>query len=332
MKSGDSIGGVCSTLLRSQRLLFIKTSELSCGTLGRTVILTFQTYATIPEKKNLFYRQVFDALFSQHDSMSKLAFVREKQSGLNKEQIETVLKLFSFLSYYEEKFNFDYEYIANKFDQIKSRKKDLVFDNQKLINDLQIAIGILNKDGSDFTFPHRSLQEYFAANYVSSLGLNNKISFYEKVRISFIKTRITPLINKHNYFSLLIEMDSVDFSNNVTLPLLEEGIRKVKKTDVEDENMIYFIFGDVMVIYDLLRMSDVRFKNIEKELPVGEFTWYNSYEDTISNKGRINNMAQVKEAFFHFLKIGDVLVQQVKEWVNENDNSDSEILELISRG
>ena len=66
-------------------------------------ILTFQSYSSIPQKRSAFYSQVFDALFSVHDSMSKLAFVREKQSGLSKEQIIEVLELFSFISYFEQK-------------------------------------------------------------------------------------------------------------------------------------------------------------------------------------------------------------------------------------
>jgi len=49
-------------------------------------ILTFQSYSELPQKRSLFYSQVFETLFSYHDSISKLSFVREKQSGLTKSQ------------------------------------------------------------------------------------------------------------------------------------------------------------------------------------------------------------------------------------------------------
>ena len=81
-------------------------SFLSNPLLLSMFILTFQSYSSIPQKRSAFYSQVFDALFSVHDSMSKLAFVREKQSGLSKEQIIEVLELFSFISYFEQKFIF----------------------------------------------------------------------------------------------------------------------------------------------------------------------------------------------------------------------------------
>lgn len=93
-------------------------------------ILTFQSYSSIPQKRSEFYSQVFDALFSVHDSMSKLAFVREKQSGLSKEQIVEVLKLFSFLSYFDEKFIFSSLYLEEKLSFIKEKKKILVLKIQ----------------------------------------------------------------------------------------------------------------------------------------------------------------------------------------------------------
>jgi predicted NACHT family NTPase len=132
-------------------------------------ILTFQSYADVPQKRSDFYDQVFDTLFSVHDSMSKLAYVREKQSNLNKEQFEEVLRLFSFLSFFDEKFLFPRNYLEEKLSLIKEKKKNIQFDNSKFINDLQVAIGILNIEGLDYTFPHRSLQEYFAASYIRLL-------------------------------------------------------------------------------------------------------------------------------------------------------------------
>ena len=53
------------------------------------------------------------------------------------------------------------------------RSGNIFFDNDKFINDLQVAIGVLNKEGTDYTFPHRSLQEYFAAIYIASLNDEN---------------------------------------------------------------------------------------------------------------------------------------------------------------
>lgn len=75
---------------------------------------------------------------STHDSISKLAFERERQSGLIKEQFIEVLKLFSFLSFFKEKFVFSGVYLNEELNYVKE-KKHIEFDVDKLISDLQIA-------------------------------------------------------------------------------------------------------------------------------------------------------------------------------------------------
>ena len=171
-------------------------------------ILTFQSYSSIPQKRSAFYSQVFDALFSVHDSMSKLAFVREKQSGLSKEQIIEVLELFSFISYFEQKFIFTNLYLNEKLDVIKEKKKSIEFINQKLISDLQVAIGIINQDGTEYTFPHRSLQEYFTATYIASLrSIENKKIVYKKIVKSLMKDQGFGMNSKDNFHLLLSELD-----------------------------------------------------------------------------------------------------------------------------
>mgnify|MGYP005811861121 CR=1 FL=1 len=67
-------------------------SFLSNPLLLSMFILTFQSYSDIPQKRSEFYDQVFDTLFSIHDAVSKLAYVREKVSGLSKDQFEEILR------------------------------------------------------------------------------------------------------------------------------------------------------------------------------------------------------------------------------------------------
>jgi len=185
-------------------------------------ILTFQTYSTVPPKKSAFYKQVFDSLFHLHDSMSKLAYDREKKSGLSKEQFEHVLKLFSFISFFKQVFVFDQTYIEGVLNKIKETKKNLQFDNEYLIDDLQIAICILNKEGVDYVFPHRSLQEYFSSLYIASLETKQKNEVYKKLLDQFIQDDIFDLLSKDNFFALLIEQDQIGVIKHLSLPFLEK--------------------------------------------------------------------------------------------------------------
>jgi len=229
---------------------FSYKSFLSNPLLLSMFILTFQSYSSIPQKRSEFYSQVFDALFSVHDSMSKLAFVREKQCGLSKEQIIEVLKLFSFLSYFEEKFVFNGTYMDEKFKIIKEKKKHISFDNTKLTIDLQVAIGILNKEGTDYTFPHRSLQEYFAALYISSLSDDHKKVIYTKILDTLTEREGGLRIeSRANFYLLLSELDEKSVIKHAIVPFLDHYVTSAN-FDNESFELVINDFGNLMSIFD----------------------------------------------------------------------------------
>ena len=193
-------------------------SFLSNPLLLSMFILTFQTYSNIPQKLSEFYSQVFDTLYSTHDSISKLAFERERQSGLIKEQFIEVLKLFSFLSFFKEKFVFSGVYLNEELNYVKE-KKHIEFDVDKLISDLQIAICILNKEGTEYLFPHRSLQEYFAALYIASLNESNKKHIYGQLLASIIN-KSTAYQHRENFYNILSELDTKHVIKYIVIPFL----------------------------------------------------------------------------------------------------------------
>lgn len=69
-------------------------------------ILACDKDSYIPENKSEYYNNVFDALYSGHDTLAKLGYVREKKSGLSKEDIINLLKRFSINSFFEQKYSF----------------------------------------------------------------------------------------------------------------------------------------------------------------------------------------------------------------------------------
>lgn len=214
-------------------------------------ILTFQSYSEIPQKRSEFYDQVFDTLFSIHDSVSKLAYVREKTSGLSKDQFEEVLQLFSFLSFFDEKFVFPRNYLTDTFNTIKEKKLGLKFDNDKLIEDLQIAIGMLNKEGLDYVFPHRSLQEYFSALYISKLSPNNKKVVYKKLLTS-IENNFHSLLDQSHFYSLLVELDYNNLATQVAVPILGSLFSALQITKRITNSLAYEHYCKLLFLYHLL--------------------------------------------------------------------------------
>lgn len=209
-------------------------------------ILTFQSNAAVPGKKYIFYRRVIQALFSEHDSKTKLGFVREQVSGLKQEEFEDILKTFCFLSYFESKFNWDMDYILHKFDKIKTTK-GLSFNNNLVIKDLKSAVAIWVEDNGEYSFAHRSLQEYFAALFVKNLNQNENQRIYEKIIDIFSK--ISNLNEVKNFLSLLAEMDTLNFKKYYYLPLLKE-LRQEIRNESHDElfySLINFFAKGIIV-------------------------------------------------------------------------------------
>lgn len=185
-------------------------------------ILTFQSYASIPDKKYIFYRRVINALFSEHDSKTKLGFVREKLSGLNQEQFERVLKAFSFITYFDSQFNFDRDYVSHKLKIIKAKHKEIKFDNNKFVTDLKSAIALWVDDDGELAFTHRSLQEYFAALFIKELQQEENKRVYDKIINRFAESQGKPLREVENLLTLLSEMDEFNYNKNYYLPILKE--------------------------------------------------------------------------------------------------------------
>lgn len=297
-------------------------------------ILTYQSYSEIPQKRSDFYKQVFDTLYSVHDSVSKLSFVREKQSGLSKEGFEDLLKLFSFISYFEEKFLYQPEYLESKLTFIKEKKKSLSFDNQKVIEDLQVAIGILNKEGVEYTFPHRSLQEFFAANYISSLSDSNKKSIYSKIK-STIDKRWLYLIDNHHFLSLLAEQDYKSIILLLALPILTNEFKRAQNVSNDNYGEMYDIICKVFLTAAHLLQPELREETIHKEfckdhrpriIIMGGSKEYFTLPQL--EKERITEN-DIKQSLTLIKQNSDKWFFDIKKNIEEQEKSDSDIIDLI---
>ena len=314
-------------------------SFLSNPLLLSMFILTFQTYSNIPPKKSAFYKQVFDSLFYLHDSMSKLAYEREKKSGLNKEQFESILKMFSFVSFFKQVFSFPESFLIETLNQIKERKRDLIFENYKLIEDLQVAICILQKEGIDYVFPHRSLQEYFASLYIVGLPPKSKEKIYGKILTEFNENAFLQLMTKDNFFSLLLEQDRVGVMQNLSIPFFEkiqiDFKSELSKQDLgqslyklyffvnsfhDNDNCDLFIeLKDVLDVYNQNRANIIRdaLERCEKnkiELTNEEELKIATYFESTSKK--------VKPLLFKIIKL-------LKNRIKIESESDLNIIDLI---
>lgn len=204
-------------------------------------LLTFQNNASIPDRKYIFYRRVINALFSEHDSKTKLGYVREKLCGLDQEKFELILKSFSFLSYFENEFSFDRDYVNLKLKLIKE-KREIKFDNNKFISDLKSAISLWIDDDGQYSFAHRSLQEYFTALLITELKYEENNRVYKKIISKFEIAKSAPVREVENLLQLLKEMDEYNYFKNFYYPLLIDLKNEIDSSSYDIKSRKYLDF------------------------------------------------------------------------------------------
>lgn len=204
-------------------------------------ILTYQSNSSVPTKKYVFYRRVINALFSEHDSKSKLGFERETKCRLQQEDFEKILKAFCFVSYFDEAFSFEHDDLISRLETVKSEISELKFSPTDFINDMKIAISLWIEDGGITAFAHRSLQEYFAALFIKDLDEQNKEQVYKQILKQL--ESIHSLNEIENFLSLCEEMDETSFNKYHAIPVLTELRSELTGRDALSKFVTFFANG-----------------------------------------------------------------------------------------
>lgn len=221
----ESIGKIISVIEKNENKDY--KDYLSNPLLLSMFIFTFNNYPELPKNKSKFYWNVFETLCTRHDTFTKKgAWQHERKSKLQSEEFEKILKWFSFTSLFNGKYSFDSEFLKSSLSKIKSNL-GLEVDVDNLVYDLHVSLSILILDGVNYTFPHKSLQEYFAALLIKELNEDQKKEVYEK-KFAELKSNTTG--GNLNFFRLCFENDKVSFSKYVILPNAKKLITSIDRT------------------------------------------------------------------------------------------------------
>ena len=218
---------------------------LSSPLLLSMFILTFSTHPELPTLKSKFYYNVFDTLYSRHDTISKSGgYTHEKKTNLEKDKIENILKWFSYISYFESHFSFDKEYLSTTLNKVK-RSINIDYNTESIIYDFSVAISVLILDGLDYSFPHRSLQEYFTAVLIKNLPEKIK-----KEKIYEVKLVQRKWDSDLNLWDLCNEVDNYCFNKYFIIIQLDSYIRILNNGSVNVENEKKLIFENYLKLSD----------------------------------------------------------------------------------
>ena len=147
----------------------IKKTDVS-DFLGNPLLVTllykaFDYRPSIPLKKGIFYRQVYEALFQDHDLSKGDAFERKKKSGLDLDEFHRFLRALGFVTLSSGRVSYTAEEFVENIDEAVWRTQ-LNVETKNIISDLLRAVPLFVKEGVEYRWMHKSFQEYFASNYI----------------------------------------------------------------------------------------------------------------------------------------------------------------------
>ncbi|EKO3517186.1 hypothetical protein LA983_001618 [Vibrio fluvialis] len=128
---------------------------------------TFGTNNSIADRISTFYDEVYDALYKGHDLKSKNGFRREKLSGLDIEDFRVLLRAMCFQMVVTRKASFNtFSEAIDYVNQAVKASKINPTSTANFVSDLQNAVPLVQKDGHELRFMHKTIVEYFAAEYI----------------------------------------------------------------------------------------------------------------------------------------------------------------------
>lgn len=274
-------------------------------------IVAFESHPEIPSKKSSFYRNVFDTLYSKHDGITKNSFPREKITGLEKDDFEKVLNVFSYLTFSEGKFAFTEERMTNVLQLVK-KSFGFSFSTSDMIYDLQTTISILILDGFEFKFPHRSMQEYFAAQFLSSLPDDKKAKAYQKIIEAYKKFSND---SSFHFWSLCQELDEYDFIAYFLIPELTK-LEKMLDTNINYKDCLknYFKVFRYVLFTGILSPKD-------NEVTLGKIS---SFSSSLTRICGVSNQFSITKK----MKDSGAMDELIKEVSGRNKNKKGTIFSI----
>ena len=231
----------------------------------------FDYKQTIPLKKHIFYRQVYDAYFDAHDLSKGDSYIHEKKSKLDIDDFDRVLRYIGFLCITQQKIEFEKDEILSIIDKAKNYCQDLDFTSSDFLEDILCRVPLFCIDGSYYKWVHKSLQEYFAARFIHK----------DCEKSSDVLNRIYESNNLDYYINMLDiygDVDPFDFKCTVLKPLCldfihfyDSNISRFKNLPTADvENRVSLLYMRQVYIIKVSYSSSPRdiFNYIDSICPI----------------------------------------------------------------
>lgn len=191
-------------------------SFLSSPLLTTMMLLTFDQFADIPEKIYIFFEQAFDTLFLRHDA-TKEGFQRKKHTDLPIDRFKRYFSYFCLITYYEQKLEFS-ETDMRAYAEKAFEANAVDVKAGEFIKDIVESVCIMQREGLNFIFTHRSFQEYFTAYCLANFIEDN----FEDILSQLVSRRNDTVI------SMLLDMQRDKTESKFIIPALKKNLESAR--------------------------------------------------------------------------------------------------------
>ena len=187
----------------------------------------FNFKPSIPVKKHTFYRQVFDAFFERHDLTKGDGFMHEKKSKLAIDDFDTVMRYLGFDCQKKQKVEFEKDELLKMIRSTQDRLPRIRYQESDLLSDILKAVPLFCKDGLFYKWTHKSLQEYFAAEFIYKDAKSNQDAVLSAIYNSQNLDRYLNLLD------LYFDIDFAGFQKNILTPFLKSFVKYYESCTVK---------------------------------------------------------------------------------------------------
>lgn len=189
-------------------------SELLTTPLMMTLlVILYQATHSIPDTLPRFYEELFDVLFYRHDH-SKPGFRRKRHTDLDDSTIKTIFAAFCFFVRFEGLSTLTTEQFRRSVSKASAACNRTV-DADKFRDELTKTICVMQQDGFDLSFIHKSVAQYYASTFVAGSSEEFAARFYG-IALDDLEGGRWDLELK-----FLAEIDSYRFAKLYEMPLLK---------------------------------------------------------------------------------------------------------------
>lgn len=225
----DSDRGVAKNLIAKIQAMPEVDEFLRVPLLVTLLYKAFDHKAIVPIKRNIFYRQVFDALYQDHDLSKEGAFERRKASSLDVEEFHRFMRNLGFMSFRKGVVQYSMEEFASLVNGAL-KNSGLKCDAAGLRSDLISAVPLFVKEGAEYRWSHKSFQDYFAAQFIYFDAGQGRDELLQRMFNG-------ENVQRHaNLLSLIYEIDQGLVSDLCILPFIER-LCESRGADLGDADM-----------------------------------------------------------------------------------------------